>query len=162
MDDSNKVRCAECGYLAIRDIRTWRLVEAEQQMRQVWSLPIDPVTGKNIFADLPVCFVGAAQLDDEIGEYREYEPPKVLAVINANRKCEAATPWKHGLTPAEHMALIKEETKRKSDRKWQLVMAAAAAGFTLLGALVNHLLSPNRQPQPQPIIIQVPAEQKTP
>ncbi len=87
-----KVRCVDCGFLAVRDKETRLLSETEIEMRQTWSIPslVDPPRdrsetfgarmGRFRYEQTPICFAGAAELRVEIGEIRNPQPDPLSRV----------------------------------------------------------------------------------
>ena len=178
-------RCADCGFLAVRDTDTREFSEVELGMLKEWEIPrstLRPAFKR--FEDVPVCFVLAARLTVGV----------VLEVIRTERKCSRFTPREHGFTPKDHREmelsrdlLRTQQEQRDHDRDWEarqeaatrewqekqererreredtrdkinryLGVAAIASG--LVGVLLGSYLK--SQPQPQPIVIQIPADPK--
>ena len=140
MSDSTpaKVKCQDCGFLAVRHGGTRALVEAEIRMRDAADLVLyDPS---------PVCFVRASDLAAEM------ELPKgkaqFLKVLGTERECQRFVKWQQGFTPREHKEMIDSQEQRERDRQWQfeqkrsdrrwhlfmvLLASGLSAGFTVFG-----------------------------
>ncbi len=154
-------KCAECGFLAARNLETRALEEVELESRQNGSLK------KSRYHYLPVCFtlvgnfVEAYKKLCELPEYtlklnsmHGVEGPKtkdvVKAILSENRECPSFIDWHQGSTPKEHQEMIDrnfmikiEEKRRENDRKWHWIeLAAIILGtglFTLLGAWIARM-----------------------
>ena len=113
------VKCADCGFLTMRNKFTGNLEEVDAEFRTtgegptiaVWAesdgtgLPYPRTT--NPFARIPICFAQAHNLAGNPIPQR-YEPSDLLEIITKERICppdETAlgfTPWQQGFTPKEH------------------------------------------------------------
>ena len=127
------VRCADCGFLTLKDHGAKEWIEAEERFREKGL----PPASMN-YDHQPTCFVRAVNLQDEI----KSEKRTLLETIQLERPCLKFTRWNHGFTPKEHkeMELSKEEKRfqeerrdkdlawqleqRSNDRKWQEEQAA--------------------------------------
>jgi hypothetical protein len=136
-----KHKCAACGYLATRNLKTRILEEMEYDFRQ--SEEITTVGEMLQIYDYPVCFKRKADLQTEIdGSDASISKiaSSILNTIQKERDCKSFTKWYQGLTPKEHQEMLdeqwkleQEEKRRKSDRKWHLV----ELGITLaVGAII--------------------------
>lgn len=144
------VKCAECGFLAARNITTRELEEAEETFREKGITPlIGQLQGRPMarHESLPLCFARAYNLLDEFKEFAGKDNPdytSVHFVIYEERECEAFTEWQQGFTPREHKDMLDQqkwrawqEERRRNDRKWNIIVVmASAGGFSLLGALI--------------------------
>lgn len=118
------VRCADCGFLALRKRDTRELVEMEGPIRKTGEMPNEWAPGgtkvQAIYENQPICFVSACDLPDErrkISELNRHQSidQNTVAVVEDKRLCEGFVPWHQGRTPKEHLEMILE-----SDRlKWQ-------------------------------------------
>lgn len=115
--------CADCGFLAARVTATRELVEIESGLLKRWEIPTNPTFGKKWYEEMPLCFVGAAQLQDEIGSYTA---DKVLEVVGQPRDCSRFVTRQHGSTPKEHQEmentrLLREslEKREADDKAWR-------------------------------------------
>lgn len=126
------MKCAECGFLAARNITTRELEEAEDTFREKGIPP-------NIIDDdgrlrpkheqLPLCFAQRYNLRDEFKEFAGKDSADYLSVfnvLNEERECEAFRKWQQGFTPKEHMEMQREERRMNfqaeredADRKWR-------------------------------------------
>lgn len=111
---ADKVKCANCGFLAMRNIASRALLDAEQATRIDGSLT---GMGNNfIYEEYPVCFVLALDFIKEIGPSpgRDSRHP----VIQQDRDCKKFTKWHQGFTPKEHKEMIDSERQktREDDR----------------------------------------------
>jgi len=143
------VKCAECGFLAVRDAETRSIEEIELDSRQNGDI-------KSRFVYIPLCFCRIVKFDDEVKKL-EQEPrfkqqinqggetiyPKykhyLKDIFNSERQCKAFTKWHQGFTPKEHQ----EDERKKSERilHWieVLVLVIVAGLFTLLGAWITSI-----------------------
>lgn len=123
----DNVKCAECGYLAVRHVETRQLLDAEIAFREQGSLPSrrsPDWIGIPIYDELPVCFARAVSFRQEIKTPASDE--RRLDCVQKQRNCDKITDWHQGFTPKEHreMLLSKEalEIQREeqaNDRIWR-------------------------------------------
>ena len=113
----SKVRCSECGYLAVRD-GSDQFREASIGSREKGHI----IPG---YWSLPYCFIAAIRIDKENSKANDDES-RFLNVINTERDCQGFVTWKQGFSPKEHieMLLLKEqrewqESCRMNDLAWQ-------------------------------------------
>ncbi|MCE9565881.1 MAG: hypothetical protein K8U57_27985 [Planctomycetes bacterium] len=118
-----QVRCADCGYLAIRDRQTRELVEVEVGLRKKWELPTLPGAGFYQYEDFPICLQHKSSLRIEKASYRHEE---VIDLLQQERDCDGFMEWQHGFSPKEHqeMQLAQELQRqqlaqREQERDWQ-------------------------------------------
>jgi hypothetical protein len=110
------VKCADCGFLAIRDIGDSTLVSARSEIRQ--SLPGEIVlyltTGGH--QSLLEC---AERAIDMIGEVRsspeEYSLSQFSVIIHRERSCQQYLQWRPGDSIREH----REYKERQQFQDWQ-------------------------------------------
>ena len=158
------VKCADCGFLAVRNTNTRDLEEAEQDFRTRAYIPMTGDPGRTYarLEKLPLCFVSSFNLQEEIRNKSgkiEVSAENIIEVMNCDRDCPNITKWKTGFTPKEHQDKLdwlinqKWQTDREqSDRDWQhkersddkcwrvieLISLVIGAGlFTLLGAWIQ-------------------------
>jgi hypothetical protein len=165
------VRCAECGFLAVRDPGARLLVEVKEEERSTWEFPKHPAalraggTGAAVDLSLPVfdtkprCAVGAMPIDQEAGG--RGDPASALPVINKDRPCGGFIKWRRDFSPKEHQQMWMAEQFQKfqaeqSDkaRRQGIYNVLLAGAIGLVGVLIGRVLS---QPPAQPVIIQMPA-----
>ena len=141
---STQVKCAGCGFLAVRNLHTRELVEVEEDLRQKWRLVpanINVPGGGEIlvYSDFPMCFRRVVDLKAEAQSHDQ-----IKAAITQDRTATCAgyfTKWEQGFTPKEHQEVINakelralEATARKST---DLRLAFLAGTFTILGAIIS-------------------------
>lgn len=160
-------RCIDCGYLAARAVESRQLVEVEKDVRETGVPPVRPSDRFYSQERAPVCFVGAADLHEEIlAELGSLVPgtdrKQVLDGLNGlflvkqwereRPDCDARrmfTKWQMGFSPKEHREMIdrqrrdtSEAGQRRSDRKWRVFEAVlfilAGAATAVVGALVER------------------------
>lgn len=126
-------RCADCGFLSLRDPQSLHFMEVAEEGRLKWSFPSKGMgigttqefvrVRVPIYYEVPFCAVGAMSIDQEAGGRL---PEEVLPVIAKERTCEAFYKWKRCYSPKEHQDMwMTEEARRQAseqkeaDRKWQ-------------------------------------------
>jgi hypothetical protein len=117
-----KVKCAECGLLAAREISAGVFVEVHRHAREKGELHrLGPTSH-----ECPVCFVDAADLFDEWDKQpkKKTNQEKILGVVARERECPEFCKWHKGFSPKEHaqmiqMKLLREEmeARRMADEK---------------------------------------------
>lgn len=126
------VKCAECGFLAVRNFVNRGLEEAEETFREKgYPTNIFDAEGRlrPIHEELPLCFAQRYNLRDKFKEFAGKDSPdnfSVRYVINEERECEAFTKWQLGFTPREHREMLDQKRKQESearreheDREWR-------------------------------------------
>jgi hypothetical protein len=129
VEQSPKVRCADCGYLAVKNYHTRELIEAEAAIRQTGRQPGSiclPGTPDLVYDLTPICFALAYDLRTECG--RPGNPEQLaeafLRVIREPRLCTYITKWRQGFSPKEHMEMqILEQQKRHAEEQRQRDLA---------------------------------------
>jgi hypothetical protein len=124
------VKCAECGFLAVRRRSTWRLEETEAAIRATGAMPNDPLDDKKkLYQEWPACFVGAADFRKEGDD--KYHPTVVEGLITKDRQCSRFMSWVRGFDPKEHAQMLNQEqierlqdARIEADRRWQESRAA--------------------------------------
>lgn len=118
-----KVRCADCGFIAVRDRTSRELVEVEAGLRVKWELPTLPNSSYLRYEDFPVCLKGMVSLRIDAPSYNREE---VAALVGQERECDAFIEWCRGFSPKEHqeMQLAQElqrqqQAMREQERDWQ-------------------------------------------
>ncbi len=112
------VKCSECGFLAVRNVETRELEEAESVYRE---FGVSPLMGKmeghptDRHSTIPLCIRGYQGLQHEITEALASDS-RVSQVVHKDRDCELYTEWLLGFSPKEHLEML--------DRKWTLEFQA--------------------------------------
>ncbi len=106
------VKCAECGFLASRNVQSRQLEETEQEIRLEGDSVIAWNTGKPMGRfEPPVCFMRSP--DYEATPFTRIADKEATRFeIQMERTCESFTLWQQGFTPKEHREMI--------DRQWML------------------------------------------
>src|SRR5438045_1131462 len=103
------VKCAECGFLAVRMKLTRQLVEVEADVRKQWQVIEIPVGdrgyGHAAYDDSPLCFARKDGFADGVGPDRA---ARFTEIMNRERTCDGFSPWLQGLSPKEHAEMIRE------------------------------------------------------
>ena len=165
------VKCAECGFLTLRDRLSGELIEVPDDYRVSGRVPAD-VAYRGVH-NYPICFVMAWNLFPEVEQAALQQVtdnssdwgPYVSDIITRDRLCPpngkelGFTNYQQGFTPKEHLENLDRqrmlqwqaereeadrswrERQRREDRKWWLVLALVAGLFTLLGVFVGNLLN---------------------
>jgi hypothetical protein len=131
------VKCADCGFLTLRNDYTGQLDEVGDGYRrtgepQELRKPQDPSDRSNVYplsytfyykahTNLPICFArewnlfgDLVQSGNNAGD-ASLEPGLALEVITKDRLCSAFTPWQQGFTPKEHREML----DRQALLRWQ-------------------------------------------
>jgi len=95
---SDLVKCADCGFLAVRKKVTRELVDAESTTREIGALD-----GER-YDPYPICFVREIGIQREVGG--NLTADRIKAVLLLERDCKSSTKWQQGLTPKEHYEMI--------------------------------------------------------
>lgn len=93
-------RCADCGFLALRDQQFTQYFEAGLEYRDSGE------PNRNQYHPFPVCFVRAANLKQEMAGTKKDD---FLRVIHGERPCAEFIPWEMGMSPKEHREMRMEE-----------------------------------------------------
>ena len=134
------VRCADCGFLAYRNLETRTLAEAEEAFRASGNVPqperslqylgtgAPPISIGGGFGRDPICFARATILLTEVRDAEQNDAPwpAVLRVITRERECTEFTQWNQGFTPKEHQEMLdrqwmleREERIDRENRRWR-------------------------------------------
>ncbi len=153
------VKCAECGYLAVRNVDSYHLDETGTDFREKGMVALGRQVGRNQYQlhELqPLCFVQRYNLRSEIkSEFAsgKNEVGCILQVISKERECGKFTAWQQGFTPKEHYEMLDrqrwqdwQEKQRRSDKRWRIIelivlgfiVTIIAGGFTVLGAFIGR------------------------
>ena len=134
-----KVRCRDCGFLAVRNRETRVLEEAEDLVQ-------DTGRGVEKFAaqfyrheSLPVCFMAAINFGVELGG-REPEAKDVVRILHHERQCSDFTQWRIGYTAKEHRDAQDRLEERRQRRIETGRFVRSAGWFTILGAILGAIL----------------------
>ena len=138
------VKCADCGYLAVRNRDTYCLDEAGSDFREKGMVALGREYGRNqypLHEQMPLCFARYQYLGEEIKNINKEKnaTEEVSRIIKTEIKCEEFVKWQHGFTPKEHREML----DRQWERKWRIItgiiFVCLAGLFTLLGALIANL-----------------------
>lgn len=100
------VRCADCGFLALRRRESQQLLGAEMPYREHGVLPeaVD-ADFQDEFESTPYCFVMAQPI------HKEREDRK--GIIQRDRSCDSWVQWQQGFSPKEHREMLEEQRRRQ-------------------------------------------------
>ena len=111
-------KCSDCGYLAVRNVDSRDLEEAEESFRRKGTGPLAEIySGKGHLRHekQPLCFAMVHSFRDDFEKaIKEGKPEndRVRQIIQKERPCDEFTEWKQGCTPKEHREML--------DRQWML------------------------------------------
>jgi hypothetical protein len=162
------VRCADCGFLAVRNPETRSLEAVDHEARTSGHFP---GYGKDfVIWPGPACFRMAADLGAECKAVQEADGKKetdskrvYLVVITKDRDCSEFTEWHPGFSPKEHREMLfdierkKLEMQEKADeRRFNLrsnlicTIAGAALG-AILYAFASVVITNWTSPKPSSV-----------
>jgi len=112
------VKCADCGFLSLRNRVSWDLVPAHMQFRE------NGLVGASLeqtISPFPICFamkLKFQQVIESIEPEKPFRPEKTMSVIHEERHCFQFVKWEVGYTPKEHDELIRraESEKRRDEQ----------------------------------------------
>ena len=178
------VKCADCGYLAVRNVDSRELEEVEEDFREKGTGPVVERHAGNPHLrheKQPLCLLGAEGLSEDFRAAIENKLPengRVRGIIQKERPCREFREWRQGSTPKEHREmmdrefLLKREDKRdadqrawqseesRSNRKWrfaEFLLAIVALGLIVLAAYIERGGQPTINiitPEPSGVIIE--------
>jgi len=154
------VKCAECGYLAVRHLETRELREAEGTYRDTGEIPRDLNRPKHLYAEVPLCFEHLRIFDPHQCASATGRQGVLQAEIGP---CVGFTKWDLGFTPKEHREMLDRQRllewqaeREDDDRKWHAkqreednrirrlelwTAVIIAGGFTVVGATIGAVLT---------------------
>lgn len=124
--ERSMVKCAECGYLAVRSRNDQALVSPGDEQRTTGrspeiEKPAAPGSAESTISWLqstipllevvPLCSLSIARLDEEFdAEYKDRGSQwslegtnAALAIVKKDRQCDRFIPWIRALSPKEHL-----------------------------------------------------------
>lgn len=140
------VKCADCGFLAVRSKVNYSLGEATIDFREKGTVAIgydDKGMNPHALHELmPLCFASQSYLRDEIKrnnkDKNKNQNDEIKRIINQEINCKGFTEWKQGFTPKEHREML----DRQWERRWHIIVGVLfvilAGLFTLLGAFIAN------------------------
>lgn len=106
-----KVKCADCGFLAVRHFETRQLLDAEPLFRSrgyIPSVTVGKGADSRAYDEHPVCFAN----------YINFRTPEEAGIsasegtrrdaVQKERECPHFTQWQQGFTPKEHREMIQQ------------------------------------------------------
>ena len=111
-------KCSECGFLCVRNTRSFSLDEASGDFREKGQVAqVTDEKGANshyLNEIMPLCFARCAYLNKVLKDIKQKSNPfqEIVNIIHVDISCEGFTKWQQGFTPKEHRELL--------DRKWML------------------------------------------
>ena len=148
------VKCADCGFLALRHRVTKELQEVSGDIRDTGRLPLDTIAERESMSREPICFAMQANLVSEL-----HAPWNCKDVIDRDRQCVKWIPWKQGYTPKEHDHMLASEIAERranelatSTNRYVMIAAIVQGVATLLAVLFGYLLTRNSTQLPAPIV----------
>ena len=130
----DKVTCAACGLLTIRNSETWELCEVDDLYRKEGKLH-GSIGGKRIAT--PICFAGQFQLQEDHQRWKKAKGVSdddcLVYTFTDERDCPSFQKWILGLAPKEHVDMLLLEKQREwqrkceaEDRQWREDQASLA------------------------------------
>ena len=156
------VKCADCGFLSLRNQYTGTLDEAPEGFRADGAAPslrdrqakgVQSILGDMGYMfpweDVPICFARAFPLVDEVRwDQGNVIPEAVKEAVEKPRKCPPAgvklgfTKWSQGFTPKEHRDIMDRERMLRWQRIELAVIGVAVPlliiGATIAGAFIER------------------------
>lgn len=138
------VKCADCGYLGVRNKDNQTIVSPGKDQRDTGRNPIARDRGDRILDTVPVCGVGAWDLQAKTAEAREQLSSNASADANAAkevmhepRTCKRFTEWIQALvSPKEHIDMNLLEKQRK----WQAGESRKTTWILVIGMLASAIV----------------------
>lgn len=116
-----KVKCADCGLLAVVRECDYSLAEVPQEFRETGTVNIRTWVQK--FHAYPLCVARAVKFQDEHpdGPQRHAKsingPELVQPILNKVRSCDSFVEWTQGFSPREHIEMINQEKQIAWERE---------------------------------------------
>ncbi len=145
------VKCADCGYLAVRNAESFRLEEAIAEYRESgFSYLGEPYIGI-LLEGSPLCFARSFDLTKEIA-YEFAKGGKSAADFTGIRKsvqhcikeglvkerdCAQYTKWQQGFTPKEHREMMDRERRQEWETKQEHYLVKMAGIFAIVAGIVG-------------------------
>ena len=151
------VKCADCGFLAVRNRYDFHLDEAGRGYRETGQAALGRVNEMahyELHDQQPICFALANDLKVEFDNETKERNSTVSAfnVLAKGRDCNSFTKWQQGFTPKEHREMLDREemlewqaAREDADRKWRSkrdwYFVIIAGIFTILGAIIGAVIT---------------------
>jgi len=119
------VKCRECAFLTAHRLTDLQYVEISSYVRKTGDVPYVSGTGVGtpVYNPVPVCFVGAAPINEEVTNRTKNE---FLRVISVERDCPEFSQWQPSRGPREHKEMLDQkrmlewqEARLQKDREWK-------------------------------------------
>lgn len=132
----DKVKCAECGFLAFRtqsfhELGIPFLAEADEETRSAGNC-----YKNDLYDVLPICFMREKQFMTQRKALDQADLGVRTAIENMltrKRDCQEFTPWQQGFTPKEH----REMFDRYALVKRQAIQSTLHLGIALIAVVVS-------------------------
>lgn len=162
-------KCANCGYLSVRSLVDYSLMEASSDFRERGAIALGrDDRGMNqhwLHEHIPLCFARFPYLEEATKNIKRKDNPyeEVKAIIQTEFECSEFTKWHLGFTPKEHYEMLDRDKTRKwqegreeedrrfriqmanNEREWQAKqqwrLALIAGIFTIIGAIVAYFIN---------------------
>lgn len=158
------VRCADCGFLAMRNAETRVLCETEGGFRKTGNHPRMLTARFNVYEEVPICFKDARDFKEIGVVWGATDAEQRVAALNLEHDCKQWEDWRQGLSPKEHQEMLDRQKliewqadredkdrqwrddQRKSDHRWRalelliigVIGVLMAGAFTILGAFIER------------------------
>ena len=104
------VKCADCGFLAVRNIETRELDSPDHQYRSTGTIPVSLLKhNRQLYEERPVCIRKSPDFPYNPDEDSP-DTPRREAIVQTEHGCVLWGEWQPVLTPKEHRELL--------DRQW--------------------------------------------
>lgn len=124
------VRCADCGLLGLRSVRTREIVEAEESVREGGGMPSN--NSGWFYDEMPICLKRVLNFSKVVGRGGDFHGRRAT-VLTERRECAEFTDWQQGFTPKEHAEMLQEKVRlewqkqrEEADRAWRETQAQQA------------------------------------
>ncbi len=142
-------KCADCGFLAMRNVETRVLCETEGGFRTTGNHPRMVTVRSNVYEETPICFKDVRDFKEIGVQWPATDAEQRVAALNLDHGCEEWRKWRQGLTPKEHQEMIdrqwmieREDQRRKDDRSWHIKEALGlvllAGAFAVIGGYISR------------------------
>lgn len=143
------VKCAGCGFLAVRNVETRELDSPAENYRSDGTIPTSLIKhARLLHEERPICLVRSPAFPYHPSSEAP-DTPHRKAIVQQEHDCKLWDEWQIGFTPKEHREMLDrqwmfelEEERRQSDRRWHIaeliIFGAAGALVAVIAALIGR------------------------